>query len=102
MCLGISGAVVLAALGYVGMAVLRLLRALGAAGEAASAAGERLGVQTEGLDIRAEHMALGMARLEGHLYALGESRDRARLLLFALEDVTRLLRLVRSVVSPVS
>jgi hypothetical protein len=93
---------VLTALVYVGMAVFRLLRALGSAGGAASAAGDRLGVQTEGLDVRAERVSLGMARLEGHLYALGESRDRIRLLLFALEDVTRLLHLVRSAVRPVS
>jgi hypothetical protein len=91
VCCGAFGAVVLAASIVSLVATLRMLRTLGRFGRTLEAVAVELEPKTEGVSVRVEAAAANGERLRDAIERMQESRRRLEVLLWALEDVRRLL-----------
>ena len=82
------------------VATLRMLRSLGRFGKTLNAVSAELTPRVEALSARSETAAANAERLNEALARLQASRERAGVLLWALEDVRRLLGAYRWMTSP--
>lgn len=80
------------------VATIKVFRRLYRLGQALEPAGEELALRTDRLAEGTEAAALSLARLEESVRALRASREQLGVLLWAFEDVRRLVRIARSVV----
>jgi uncharacterized membrane protein len=100
VCCVVFGVLVLSASIIALVATLRMLRSLGRFGKALDAVSAELTPRVEALSARSETAAANAERLNEALARLQASRERAGVLLWALEDVRRLLGAYRWMTSP--
>jgi hypothetical protein len=91
VCCGVFGAVVLAASIVNLVATIRMLRTLGHFGRTLEAVAAELEPRSEGVSIRVEAAAANAERLREAIERMQESRRRLEVLLWAFQDVRRLL-----------
>jgi hypothetical protein len=98
VCLGVFGGLVLPTSLAALVATIQLFRGLKGAVPDLEEGFDRLADASEALAVRTERAAAAMARVEAAARALNASRGELQVLLWALEDVRRVLRVVRAVV----
>jgi hypothetical protein len=100
VCCAVFGVLVLPASIIALVATMRMLRSLGRFGKALDAVSAELMPRVETLSARSETAAVNAELLNEALARLQASRERAGVLLWALQDVRRLFGAYRSLTTP--
>jgi hypothetical protein len=100
VCCAVFGVLVLSTSIVALLATLRMLRSLRRVGTAMQAVSVELAPRAEALSAKSELAALKIQQMNEALARLQASRERAGVLLWALEDVRRLIGAYRWLMSP--